>query len=286
MIDGGNGDWPQAVTDALPTYRQGTLVTRPPLFYQANTVLPVWVASRQALEKSVDILIELDPDDRSSFGIITSQSCDIDEEGENRKPWVQVAPVYEMPEGDARLQLTRQWRVYYLVPVPVLGDRWVGDLRIEVPVEKSWLVTNAHQDAYVDQLDFDRLSDHVMAYRGRRAMATSVYLKVLNPLQDFLRRLAKDVPDLHQMVHRTTSELFLELAGDTLKPTAVGLVFISDNPWPVEVIDALDGWWIAELADISDPFVTTSNRFLRSTEATLKEFRRWIPVDLGRFGGS
>jgi uncharacterized protein YciU (UPF0263 family) len=286
VIDGGNGDWPQAVTHALPGYRQGTLVTRPPLFYQANTELPVWVASRQAVDKSADILVELDPDDRAPFGIITSQSCDVDEEGGNRKPWVQVAPVYELAQAEARLPLVRLWKVYYFVPVPTLGDRWVGDLRIEVPIEKGWLVSNAHQDAYVDQLDFDRLSDHIMAYRGRRAMATSVYNLVLKPLQAFVQGLAKDAPELHHIIQQSVSELFVEVAGDHLKPAAVGLVLISDSPWPVEVVDAFDGWWVREVADITDPFVTTANRFLLSSAATLKEFRRWIPVDWSRIGSS
>lgn len=57
-----------------------------------------------------------------TLSIITTQSCDVDEAGDSpKKPWVQVAPGYELSNTDDRLALIRRWRVSYLAPVTALG---------------------------------------------------------------------------------------------------------------------------------------------------------------------
>jgi hypothetical protein len=117
-------------------------------------------------------------------------------------------------------------------------------------------------------------------------MATSVHDMILKPLQAYLGRLAKDRRDVHDAIQQCTTELFVEIAGDYLSPTTVGLVFVSDNPWPGGAVEALDSWWTNEASDLSDPFTTTANRFLIATETPLSELRRWIPIDLSRLGTS
>jgi hypothetical protein len=248
--------------------------------------MPLWLASKRAEEKGPDVSVQLETDDRPPFGIITSQSCDVDEEGINQKPWIQVAPVYELPADDQRLNLVPHWRISYLLPVPALGGRWVGDLRIEMPLEKSWLVGQDHFGAYDNQPDFDKLGNHVAAYRGRSAMATSVYDLVLKPLERFLAELKKDSADLYALFHQRVTYIFIELADDALQPTAVAIIFVSDRPWPEQLSGALDNWWEAEMATIAEPFVVTGNRYVLSSEVVLDDFRQWIPQDLARIAGS
>lgn len=252
----------------------------------ASTILPVWAASKLADEQGTDVMVELEPEDRPPFGIITTQSCDVDEGGSNKKPWIQVAPVYELADGDQRIEIIQQWQVHYLVPIPGLGGRWVGDLRIEMPIEKSWLVGRDHQQAYGNQHDFDKFGEHVATYRGRMAMATSVYDLVLTPLEGFLAALRNTRLDLYTSFHQRVTDAFRELAGDALEPTAVATIFISDTNWPGDLVEALDAWWEEQLADIAQPFVVTGNRYLLSKDVMLSDLRNWIPQDLARIAGS
>jgi hypothetical protein len=99
VIDSGNdpASWPGAVVNSLAKYRQGSLVPSAAFFYVTNPELPIWMASRlNATDPEPVEVIALSPEDQPPYGIITSQSCDIDEEERNQKPWVQVAPVYEV----------------------------------------------------------------------------------------------------------------------------------------------------------------------------------------------
>lgn len=94
MIDRGLPDpWPEAVRDAASRFEQGDLVRDPPFFYWANTAHPVWdVTVDVAARGEQDPLIALDPGDGPPLGIITTQTCDLDE-AVPKKPWFHVAPV-------------------------------------------------------------------------------------------------------------------------------------------------------------------------------------------------
>lgn len=125
MIDGGNdpSSWPPTVVGQLAQFRQGSLISRPPFAYHASSTNPLWKASRLAAGDEDPVLVELDLPDRPPYGIITTQSCDIDEEGKNRKPWVQIAPVYELPPTDGNLGNIRNWKFAYLGAVREQVDR-------------------------------------------------------------------------------------------------------------------------------------------------------------------
>jgi hypothetical protein len=155
-----------------------------------------------------------------------------------------------------------------------------------MPLEKSWLVGKDHFDAYDNQRDFDKLGNHVATYRGRSAIATSVYDLVLKPLERFLTDLRKNSADLYASFHERVTDIFVELADDALQPTAVAVIFVSDLPWLGPLSEALDNWWESEMAAIAEPFVVTGNRYLLSSEIALDDFRRWIPQDLARIAGS
>jgi hypothetical protein len=281
VIDDGNQElWPGDVTRRLVAFRQGSLVPRPPFVYTADTDRGVWAATKLSEESGSDVIIALQDEDRAPFGIVTSQSCDVDEEGKNKKPWVQVAPVYELGADDRRLHQLRHWSVRYLAPVPTLGERWAADLRIEVPLEKGWLVQHEAIDGFLSQADFDRFSEHCGSYRMRRAMATSVYDLVLQPLNKWLEQLRVEEPDAHRLFVERVTDVFSEVAGDAFKPTAFGLVFISEEPMPERLVGALDSWW-QSVAKV-EAFAVVPNRYLSFNQIRYAELRRWYPLDKAR----
>ena len=75
-------EWPEAVLTAAREWRQGYVVEEPPFFYYRSESDPVWEIELAADEEAGDAaLVELDPDLRSRFGLITTQTCDLYEEG-------------------------------------------------------------------------------------------------------------------------------------------------------------------------------------------------------------
>ena len=100
MIDAGlPGEWSVAVREACSRFKQGHLVTRPPFFYGATAGYGIWDLTRDAGDAAQDHeVLQLDDDLAPNYGLITTQTCDIYEERKPRKPWVQVAPVYDGQE--------------------------------------------------------------------------------------------------------------------------------------------------------------------------------------------
>jgi hypothetical protein len=86
MIDRGvpNGDdWPEGVLDSLRAWEQGDLVAGPPFFYFADPQRPVWEGTRQYTDTSTEPEVIL-PDEGlcPPYGMVTTQTCEIAEEGE------------------------------------------------------------------------------------------------------------------------------------------------------------------------------------------------------------
>ena len=91
--------WPREVLEALRLFKQGDLIDKPPFFYAALPPLEIFDAGGLIDEEPQ--VVELHPDDAPPYGIITTQTCDLDEQGEPSQPWLQVSPVYEVEEGQA-----------------------------------------------------------------------------------------------------------------------------------------------------------------------------------------
>jgi hypothetical protein len=281
--DGNNSDWPEAVTKKLAAYRQGSLVRSPPFAYHAAADYPIWVATG-LVEPGAEspVLVELDPRDRPPYGIITSHSCDVDEEGRNRKPWVQIAPVYELPKDQTDLGNIHRWRVAYIAPVTGLGPQWVADLRIECPVEKSWLVGQQPIDGFRDQADYDQFSCFCGNYRRRQAIATSIYDQVLTPLELALRLLARGNRNLYTIFSDKVDHLFLDISGDALQPATVQLIFVSQEPLPSDLVEHLELWWEQRFGATTPPFTLLRNRYLSYDQVSFAEYRHWREQDLAR----
>ncbi len=285
MIDEGIlQPWPDAVVERLAQYRQGSLVERPPFAYHASGMYPLWVASRLAAEDPEDelLLVELDIADGPPYGIITTQSCDVDEEGKNRKPWVQLAPVYELPSENPSLGNVRAWKYAYLAPVTALGPTWVVDLRIELPVEKSWLVRQPPRPGFTTPEEFDRFARFLGGHRTRLQLATAVHERLLKPLGASLVVLAKEEPGVHEAFGTEVKHLFIDVRGDPLLPEAIQLIFVGERSVNETVVGWLEAWWERVYSRSDLPFTLLPNRYLAFDDVRFAEQRTWLEPELAR----
>lgn len=194
MIDEGLPEpWPPEVLEALARFKQGHLVERPPIFYAASPAHGIWDLTRGAgVADAEEDLLELSDEDRPSYGLITTQTCDIAEEGRPDHPWVEVVPVYRLVDvSDEERELLESHRRSHLVLLepPDLDDGpWVADLRIEVPIEKSWLVGRTPVDSFSSEEKYQVLAQRLAAKRERPALATPAMDTIVRPLANWLRR--------------------------------------------------------------------------------------------------
>ncbi len=173
MIGGGLlAEWPASVLEATRGFRQGHLVESPPFLYVASASHAVWELTSVAWDAELDEeVLELDARDRPPYGLITTQTCDVNEV-KPKHPWVHVAPVEPLGDGDLA-EMAKKHRVPYLVPLapPSLEGDWVVDLRLEVPIEKSWLVGRDPIESYDTEAEYEVLAQRLGAKRERPALA-------------------------------------------------------------------------------------------------------------------
>jgi hypothetical protein len=130
-------DWPEEVVRALEDVRQGDVIPWPADTAYITTDLNVLYGESSGEEGPVpgaQFAMALEP--APQLAVITSQTCDIDEQGlPRRKPWIQYAPL--VSTSDAPRRGLNTW------PLDGTGlpdGDWYADLRIEGCAEKNTLV--------------------------------------------------------------------------------------------------------------------------------------------------
>jgi hypothetical protein len=221
--------WPQEVAQALERFKQGDLIERPPFFYGVRPGIRVWSPGEDEGEdepaddgSQVD---ELHPDDSPPLGIITTQTCDLCEQGLPSQPWLQVSPVYRL-EGtdDEQDKLLEKAYIVELTGADLPSGRWVADLRIELPLEKTALVAKEPIPGFASEEEADSFANRLGVRRARAALANDLVESVIRLIR---KRKANN--------KRRSEEVWAELyklgllieAGSRLKPIAVRLHVIS-----------------------------------------------------------
>ena len=197
-------------------------------------------------------------------------------------PGCRCAPVYEVASTDGNLGNIRNWKFAYLAPVTALGPTWVADLRIEFPVEKSWLVLQASRPGFNSPEEFDRFARFCGDHRSRQGLATSIYEHVLTPLHAALVQLASDVTQVHAAFVEQVEHLYLDIHGDRLQPETMQLVFVSVQALNNSVVEHLDAWWESVYSKRGLSFTLLPNRYLTFEEVRFVEWRTWFEQDLAR----
>lgn len=177
------------------------------------------------------------------YAVITTQSCDVAAR-DGTKPWIQVAPVRHGSSFDDRaLQQAQSGERLYLYPLDPVGMEpgpWIADLRIEVPVEKSWLVDAERVEGFPDEQGRRRFSTHLGKLKARAALGDHVSEHIAGTLRKAIRR--KGNSKKRNEFFNPVVDLRLALSGTWEKATAAALWVISREALADDVKGFFDAW--------------------------------------------
>jgi hypothetical protein len=283
MIDAGLPEaWPPEVLQALALVKQGHLVERPPIFYAASPSHGIWDLTRETGDPELgEDLLELAEEARPEYGLITTQTCDLIEEGVPDHPWFQVVPVYrltDVSEEERRLlESHRRSHLVLLAPPTLEEGTWVADLRVEVPLEKSWLVGRRPIESFPDEQAYQVLAERLAANRERPALATPVVNTVIRPLANWVRREAglREAAKVDQLrLAISPSRLHVERASL--------LVLTNDEPLPVLERVPWDRWWSRTRERASESGIDLlANQYESYSTISARDYRNAVPLDFG-----
>lgn len=239
--------WPEEARRAARSFRQGHLIETPPFFYAADTDHGVWRPTRDSAgigsEPDGDgiELVELHPEDRPKYGIVTSQTCDVAEDRPDPvHPWIQLAPVYPCAPG-AKLRDCDY--ICELEPPDVGKDILVADLRVEVPIEKSALVAKTPIEAFSDEVGYEEFAE-ILAYRRGRPALHSVFHEMLSVTTKAMKDEGNAMRTKARRVRHEIYKLKLRIQdGSRLEPKSARLYVVTRSEPSKELRDWLDEWW-------------------------------------------
>ena len=157
-IPDGRDEWPPGVLDHLRRFEQGHLVRAVPFFYFTNPSFPVFGQGRTADDGSPELVWDAED---FPYGMIATQTCDLREEDTKKpkQPWFHCCPVYRVDDPVRGLDAgqvghVKKGRLQHFIHVPDLPEIegvWAADLRLLVPLEKSWLLDREPIDGFEDE---------------------------------------------------------------------------------------------------------------------------------------
>lgn len=284
MIDNGLlVDCDPGIASAVAKFDQGDIVERPPFFYAAVPSRGVWSTTTLLVDEVSDgeeVVIEVDPEDRPPYGVITSQGCDILDIG--RKPWVQVAPVFDAADilaDERRLADVRRDAVPHLALLdpPRLEGVWVADLRLEMPIEKSWLAGRTPIAGFADDEGRRHFAQRLAGRLERPALPDEIHETVVRPLR---RWLDKAGTKIGQALAEAGVEFRLSFqAFGEQKYECRLLVVGRRSEVPSLVSDALEKWW-RRFAGVDESGVhVLGSRYCSSEELNAREYLSSVLLD-------
>ncbi|MDP8942914.1 MAG: hypothetical protein M3N16_02155 [Actinomycetota bacterium] len=273
--------WPEDVLQALERFKQGDLIERPPFFYGVRPGTRVWSMEDEAHDPADggSQVEELHPDDGPSFGIITSQTCDLNEQGPPTQPWLQVSPVYllEGTEADQEKLLQKAYIVELTGTDLPLG-RWVADLRIELPLEKTALVGREPIPGFASETEADSFARRLGVRRARAALANELVETVVR----LIRKRKANNKRRSEEVWTELYKLGLQIEeGTRLKPVAVRLHVISSDEPSDRVTNWFEQWEDKarlDAAEVGITLHTTRHHNARNMDVRLAD--RLIDLDM------
>lgn len=284
-------DWHPEVLSAMRRFVAGDVVQSPPLFYFADPRYAVWGGTRPYVSGSVGPEIIDAAPIAPPFGLITTQTCDLSEDGFDppTKAWFQVAPVYDMAslDGGTRKLLRDGKGPIHLLHVPALprenNQLWIADLRLEVPIEKSWLVGRRPIPGFHDEVSQREVSSRVAALRARPAWADVIVTNVQRVVIEWVRLLKIAEPELFAELVQKVGEIGAR-TDSMLSPSTFQLAAFCNE----ELSESLSQWWsrlnhaIRETLLSAD--VSCQQELLLNYEScSIALYRQFAPVPLLRY---
>jgi hypothetical protein len=237
-------DWPKEVVDALNDVRLGDVIPWPADTAYVTTDKHVLYGDSSGEEgppTGGQFAVALEP--APEFAVITSQTCDIDEQGmPRRKPWIQYAPLIRT--SDAPRRGLNTW------PLDGAGlpeGDWYADLRIEGCAEKNILVGLTPVRGFASEDKADAFGRHLGHLKARPALANHLVETVSEHLRQHRKAATKGQ---RNMMAREVSEVRLDIThGSRMKPQAVRVVVLhTAHPTPA-MKTWFDEWYDAARPD-------------------------------------
>lgn len=284
MIDKGmppRDSWPNGLLRKLREWEQGDVVANPPLFYFADPSAAIWEATRAYTDSSSGPEVILPPDEvLPPYGMVTTQTCDIAEEESSRpvRPWVQIAPIYPVTNWKRKkLEGGKGPRYWLLVPDLPEDGIWVADLRIEVPIEKSWLAGQIRVEGFDNETEKRIVGRRLAWLKGRPAFSRELN-EIQQSLFDALDRMESAELETHETLLDQLEEVIVQV-DSYLAPTSVQLVFLTNVPLADDCRRWLSEWRESSVEEASVTGLTLHALDFRTlTSVTAEEYRRMTVI--------
>jgi hypothetical protein len=159
----------------------------------------------------------------------------------------------------------------------------VADLRIEVPIEKSWLSGRQPIKGFISEIQQRSVVERVAAIRVRPAWAEVVVEVVQRALLTELSRLRIDNMELFKSVESSVDEIGAR-SDSVLQPTFVQLGAFSAGDLPTQVV----AWWeqftdiVRDVADGRD-LTVLAPVVENLVNCPVSRYRQFTPVPLTRY---
>jgi hypothetical protein len=184
--------WPPDVVASMRRFRQGHVFEWNSFAYGTAFSHAVLTTTKAGGDAAADRPAYVKVDDAWPFVIITSQTCDIVEDGKRlpRIPWISVAPVYDILPSLRPGQANQIRANGFGHLVPLTNPRfatdgralWVADLRLEFPLEKSVLVNQSPIEAFSSEDQYAYYAEKLASRRRRPAIDSRVRRCIIAPL--------------------------------------------------------------------------------------------------------
>jgi hypothetical protein len=186
-------------------------------------------------DREFDFLTVTFPD---PYAILTSQTCDVQEQPPPQQPWINVAPAYRLRGAERALPDF----FHRLDPVGLPKGFWVADLRLEIPLEKTMLVGRKPIEGFADEEGYLDFAARLGRRRDRAALATPLVEAVARTLR---RRMANSKSFGRECkAELITVRLNIE-DGPRLAPAVVRVHVISRGEPTARLRAGFEKWWEA-----------------------------------------
>lgn len=248
-----------------------------------------WVYEPEEVKDDEDLPILISPK-KYSYGIITSQTCDIAATGPGqRHPVVQVSPLVPIDSLGDRADNVRRGEVVDMVVVPNVkpANTWAADLRISIPVSKGVLLEQVRRSGFKDEEGLLSFAEAVALKYWRPAIHDAVEGLLVKSLDKFVGAArgrgdhwVDDVFQFRLMVNR----------GSRLHPSEVTiLVLTRGSEFEPVRRDPLRKWrtnFRKTFSDACDGADLCPLIFERIEQIPLMDYRNSVPLRISGLGRS